>query len=196
MTCRLVFGSGSEYKESLLQRLNIPFDVHAVSVDEYAHTGPNPERTALLRSNVKLDALRQAYSERYLLTSDQVVELDGEILDKPRTTERAVEQLDRLQDRTHHLISAITLEAPGGQRCSRTVDFDMSMRGLDREQIRAYVKEDTPLDCAGSYKIESAGIKLFEDCVGPDYTAIIGLPLTRVWTCLKKLGFSSEHAED
>jgi septum formation protein len=48
---------------------------------------------------------------------------------------------------------------------------------LEREQLRRYIAHDRPLDCAGSYRVESAGVTLFESMSGEDYTAIVGLPL-------------------
>ena len=34
----------------------------------------------------------------------------------------------------------------------------LSMRPLSRHRVEAYVARDQPLDCAGSYKLEAAGI--------------------------------------
>ena len=36
------------------------------------------------------------------------------------------------------------------------------MRPLSRDAIERYVAADQPLDCAGSYKLESRGIVLFD----------------------------------
>ena len=51
------------------------------------------------------------------------------------------------------------------------------MRELSRAAIERYVATERPLDCAGSYKIESRGIALFERIESDDQTAITGLPL-------------------
>ena len=53
------------------------------------------------------------------------------------------------------------------------------------------MQRDQPLDCAGSYKLEEGGIQLFESMEGDDYTAIIGLPLTRVMSMLIRAGFTT-----
>jgi septum formation protein len=62
------------------------------------------------------------------------------------------------------------------------------MRPLSDEAIAEYVHRDAPLDCAGSYRVESLGIALFESLHGDDFTAIIGLPLTHVVTLLARFG--------
>jgi septum formation protein len=63
------------------------------------------------------------------------------------------------------------------------------MRPLTLSEIHSYVKEDLPLDCAGSYKLESRGIKLFKTIEMSDHTSIIGLPLIDLTSHLLKLGY-------
>ena len=55
-----------------------------------------------------------------------------------------------------------------GERVLEHTDVTrLRMRRLSRAVIERYVAADRPLDCAGSYKLESRGIVLFEqDRVG------------------------------
>ena len=62
------------------------------------------------------------------------------------------------------------------------------MRAFGAEEARAYVARHRPLDCAGAYRIEDAGIRLFERIEGQDYTGIIGLPLLAVAGLLREAG--------
>lgn len=64
------------------------------------------------------------------------------------------------------------------------------MRALNFQQARNYVTKDQPLDCAGSYKLEVTGVKLFSKIEGADHDAIVGLPLISLQTQLLALGFS------
>ena len=52
-----------------------------------------------------------------------------------------------------------------------------------------YLKLDEPFDCAGSYKIEKHGIRLFEKIETQDFTAIQGLPLLQLTKTLEQLGY-------
>jgi septum formation protein len=63
------------------------------------------------------------------------------------------------------------------------------MRPLSRAAIERYVLAEQPLDCAGSYKIESRGITLFERIETNDQTAITGLPMIALVSILNELGF-------
>ena len=62
------------------------------------------------------------------------------------------------------------------------------MRAMSADEIRSYVAVDQPLDCAGSYKLEAAGIGLFERIESADWTAIEGLPLLQLAGLLRRLG--------
>ena len=62
------------------------------------------------------------------------------------------------------------------------------MRSFDRAEARDYVTRHRPLDSAGAYRIEDAGIKLFERIESRDHTGIIGLPLLAVAELLRAAG--------
>ncbi|MFU8803367.1 MAG: Maf family protein, partial [Bradymonadaceae bacterium] len=123
--------------------------------------------------------------------ADQVIALDDIIASKPGTARAARAQLARQAGRTHDLHTAVAVVTPDQEVFDDIVHFRMEMRPLSDEEIAAYVAEEAPLDCAGSYKIESGGIRLFRSMHGDDFTAIIGLPLTRVWSLLEEAGYFS-----
>lgn len=125
-----------------------------------------------------------------IIGSDQVAEVDGEILTKPGSPARAASQLERLSGRSHRLLTAVvTLDEPSGRVQTHVEVTTLRMRTLSELEIRAYVTADTPWDCAGSYKIESLGISLFEQQHGDDPTAIMGLPLIALSRQLRACGF-------
>lgn len=187
MTRRLVLASSSPYRRALLERLGVEFDVRAPDVDEdqYKAMPCTPREIAERLANAKADAV--ATDETLVLGSDQVAVLDGEILGKPGTRERACAQLERLAGRTHSLITAVCLL--GDRRSTWAQETHLTMRALTRDEIVRYVDADLPLDCAGSYKIESLGIALFERIESDDMTAIEGLPLLRVAQELRRHGW-------
>ena len=65
-----------------------------------------------------------------------------------------------------------------------------SFVSLSDEEIRAYLKLDKPLDCAGCFKVEAAGIALFEALEGKDYNTLLGLPIITLVSLLKEEGLN------
>ncbi len=183
---RLFLASQSRYKRELMERLGVPFESLDVEVDESRLADEAPIELARRLALRKAKAGAQA-SGGWALGADQVIALERRVFHKPGTAERAVDQLMELSGKTHLLISAVAVVGPDGTQAVDDSRYAMEMRTISREVAEAYVALDSPLDCAGSYKIESAGIRLFRRMHGDDYTAIVGLPLTRVVDLLDRV---------
>ena len=174
----IVLASTSSFRRQLLQRLGLPFLAVAPAADEGAVHGLPPADLAVARARLKAESLASDFPETLIIGSDQIACIDGEILNKPGTEERARAQLRRLTGREHELLTAVAVHEPAtGRTEAEACRHVLRMRVLSEEQIAAYVAHDQPLASAGSFKIESLGIALFESITGADDTAIIGLPL-------------------
>jgi len=187
---RLVLASTSAHRKALLERLRLPFVCIPPGVDEshFHRTAADPMHLASVLARAKAEAVAARYPEDVIIGSDQVAEIDREVLDKPGTRERAIEQLARLAGRFHRLHTAVTVLRPGGAETD-LVTVRLHMRALDHDAIERYVDADSPLDCCGSYKIESLGIALFDAIETEDATAIQGLPMIKLSQRLREAGF-------
>ncbi len=190
---RVILGSASRYRRALVARLGIPVECVASPFDEEAAKpslmGLPIAEQALRLAVAKAEALGESFPDALIIGADLMGELDGEALGKPHTAERAREQLRALAGREHRQYSAVALHHRATGRTETALDVHMlAMRPLDDAEIADYVARDAPLDCAGSYKIESLGMLLFERMRGDDYTGVIGLPLTRVVALLQRFG--------
>lgn len=187
---QLVLASTSVGRRSLLDRLRVPYEAVSPTVDEGTIFGGTVEETARLRAIAKAESISRARPNAIVIGADQVVELDGAMLGKPGSNEGARAQLRELAGRAHRLITAVAVL---GHDCPPSIGVDvhrMSMRTLDDTEINRYVAADSPAECAGSYKIESLGITLFDRIEGEDWTAIVGLPLMMVCSMLRRAGWA------
>ena len=197
----LILASTSRYRAELLSRLGVPFSTAAPCCDEEAlkQVVSDPAELALRLARDKACSVVQGAqgspesaraADAFVLGGDQVVELDGEVLGKPHTEEAAVEQLMRMRGKSHRLLTATCLVSPAGAVRTHLDVHTLTMRSLSPQSLRRYVRADQPLDCAGSYKIESRGIALFSRVQGQDFTAITGLPLIQLTDWLLEAGFT------
>ena len=186
----LILASTSKYRGALLAQLGWEFEAIApgVDADKVIKNGMSPSDLAVILSKFKAAAVFAKRSDACVIGSDQVCTMDGKIFPKPGTIEKATEQISQMQGKKHELLTAVTVISPKGIESflNRTV---LHMRSLTLSQIHSYVNQDLPLDCAGSYKLESKGIKLFSQIEMSDQTAIIGLPLIELTSTLLKLGY-------
>ncbi len=192
----LVLASTSAARRELLERLELPFLCEAPDFDESAHRHRFPElgdaAFALMLARGKARSLAARFGDRWILAADQVAVLPGpprRLLDKPERPEVAVEHLMALSGRTHHLTTGVVLLHPQRGEAHEAIDEQrLTLRAFERAEAEAYVRRHQPLECAGSYRIEDAGIKLFERIEGHDYTGIMGLPLIAVARLLRAVG--------
>jgi septum formation protein len=186
----LILASTSKYRGALLSQLGWPFEAINPGVDEDQLKSKDfsPTQLAMELAKLKAIAVFNVRPEACVIGSDQVCMLNGELLGKPGTKEKAIQQLLKMQGSHHELITAVSILSPKGEISfhNRTLLF---MRPLSVQEISRYVEQDLPLDCAGSYKLESIGIKLFEKIEMDDHTSIIGLPLIQLNNHLLKIGY-------
>jgi septum formation protein len=86
----------------------------------------------------------------------------------------------------HTAVSVVCLES--GFRATEIVPVKVRFRELSDAEIEHYLRTEQPYDCAGSAKAETLGIALLEAIESDDPTALIGLPLIRTCTLLRRAG--------
>lgn len=186
---QIVLASSSRYRQAQLTAFGVPYVARPPTVDEDALKARGPSDPHELTRFLALEKARSvATAEDIVIGSDQIAEFDGRRLDKPGTPERAAEQLRWLSGKTHRLVTSIAVLHR--ERTLITTEITrLTLRTLDEATIAAYVALDQPLDCAGAYKIERAGLALVEKVDGADPSAIQGLPLIHLTRCLLELGY-------
>ena len=189
---RLVLGSTSQYRRTLLERLGIPFTVAAPDVDEVALPAELPIDLVNRLARAKAESVAQRQSKALVIGSDQLAVCGREVLGKPGSGERAIAQLQQLSGQrvTFYTAVHVMISETGsneGHMDATTVHF----RPLSDQDIRDYVARDKPYHCAGGFKIEALGVTLFTRVETQDPTALIGLPLIWLSGALRRAGFKA-----
>ncbi len=189
MSKRLVLASTSRHRRALLERIGLDITACAPRCDESVDEGIPPDEMVEILSRRKAESVADDHADALIIGSDQVAEIDGRVLGKPGTAERAVDQLVSLSGREHRLLTGLCVHDPetGRSEVGLTI-HRMCMWPFDRARLSRYVARDQPIDCAGSYRIESSGVALFESMSGEDYTAIVGLPICLLSRLLRHYG--------
>jgi len=177
---QIILASQSAYRKNLLQRLGIHFIDVPPTLDEeelkstFYHLEAHhlAEKLAL----EKAKSVQDEYPEELIIASDQLAYWNGTILGKPGTPEKAFEQLKNMRGAEHQLITSLCVLY--GEKSHIHTDIStLKMRLLSDKDLHKYIEMDEPLDCAASYKLEKAGVALFESIESKDFSAIEGLPL-------------------
>lgn len=187
---KIVLASISESRKMLLEKLQIPFEFIASNVNETPLKNENPESLVKRLAKEKAEAVANQFSNALIIGADTIGMLDNNILCKPETQERAIEQLQMISGKTVRFFTGLCILNTKTNELQTDADtFDVSFRTLSKTMIQNYLKKEKALNCAGSLKIEGFGITLVEKLSGNDYTALIGLPLIKLTKIFETMGF-------
>ena len=184
----LILASTSAYRQELLQRLRIPFEVISPKVDETPLAGESTLDLALRLAQAKARAVAMQFPDAWVIGSDQVADLCGAAIGKPGNFERALAQLQLMRGQTVTFHTALCL-MKGETQTTLSVPTEVTFRKLADEVLENYLHTEEPYDCAGSAKSEGLGISLLESIKSDDPTALIGLPLIALTGLLRDAGF-------
>ena len=189
---KLILASSSVYRRELLSRLMIPFEVDVPDIDETAQPGETPIRLVERLAIAKAQAVATRHPQALVIGSDQVAVHGNTLVGKPRTHERAVEQLRTASGTAVSLYTGLALvNTATGRIQSEVIPFRVVFRHLTEDQIENYLRKEQPYHCAGSVKSEGLGVALLERFEGEDPATLIGLPLIRLVRMLENEGVTA-----
>ena len=184
----IVLASGSPRRRELLTMLGVrDLTVIPAKGEETADPGLPPDKLVQALSRQKAaEVQRQCAPDDIVIAADTVVVIDGAVLGKPRDRADACAMLRRLSGRTHHVYTGVTV-LRGTEGISEAEVTAVRFRALDDREIGAYVDTGEPMDKAGAYGAQGLA-SLFVEGIDGDFFNVMGLPLCRLGTILKKMG--------
>ncbi|ASM49676.1 hypothetical protein PESP_a1579 [Pseudoalteromonas espejiana DSM 9414] len=177
----LILASSSPFRQSLLQKFNLPFSTFSPGIDESAKQNESPEQLVKRLSEAKAREAINHFDQGLVIGSDQVAVFDGQILGKPHNKENAIKQLSLFSGQTVTFLTGLCVYDIASNKAKTLIEpFKVVFKTLTQKQIEAYCDAEQPYNCAGSFKSEGLGICLFEKLNGDDPNSLIGLPLIKL----------------
>ena len=188
----IILASSSAYRKKLLTQLISSVTCIAPDIDEAQLPNESASNYVSRLAQEKAQAVIQTLDKDALVIgSDQCTVLNNKIITKPNSHDAAFQQLKASSGKTvifYTGLCVINTKTISTQLSCET--FQVTFRKLADKEIKVYLEKDQPYDCAGSFKAEGLGITLFEKMQGDDPNTLIGLPLIKLTSMLKKEGFS------
>ena len=196
-TVAMILASGSAARRRLMQQAGLAFDVVPSTIDESA------VRAALLVEDGAVDSedlaeiLARAKAEdvaanrvgTVVVGGDQVLEIDGEILEKPGDVEAVRDQLLRLRGRTHALYSAVAVTSGDDEMWTHVDVARVTLREFSMKALGGYLAAsgEQAVGSVGGYQLEGPGLQLIARVEG-DYFTVLGLPMLALLDELRRRG--------
>jgi septum formation protein len=181
----------------MLEAAGLAFEVVIPRADEEAAQeklraqGIAPRDQANALSELKALSVA-AGAQDLVIGADQMLAVEGAVLDKPKDVNEARDHLLRLRGRTHELITAAVV-ARNGAVIWRHIDTPkLKMRAFSDAFLGDYLSRagDDVLRSVGAYQLEGLGAQLFERVEG-DYFSVLGLPLLPLLAFLRENGLAT-----
>lgn len=176
----LILASASPRRAELLRQLQWDFRVVPSSAAEILDEQLSPFEICQFNAHRKARAVAKKHPDALVLGADTLVFLDGEIMGKPANAAAAEQMLNRLQGKTHQVVTGLSLiHLRAHRERLLAASTDVTFHPLDAGQIRKYLAAVNPLDMAGAYAIQEHG-EMIVAAISGSYSNVVGLPLEAV----------------
>ncbi|MEZ5667992.1 MAG: Maf family protein [Alphaproteobacteria bacterium] len=191
----VVLASASKPRARILAGAGVPVEIVPAHVDEdevklsLRAEGADAARIAEALAELKALRISQRMPGRLVVGADQTLAVDDVLLDKPRDLDEARGHLQRLQGRSHRLLSAACVVLDGRRIWGEVEAAELTMRPLSAGFIEDYLQRvgEAVTASVGAYQLEGLGAQLFARIRG-DYFTILGLPLLPLLAFLRDRG--------
>lgn len=174
--------SSSPRRRELLSKITTEFEI-IPSTEEECPTATLPTDVVQELATVKATSVHKRNPDALVIGCDTVVDLNGEIMGKPRSPQHAKQMLRALSGRDHFVHTGVCIIY--GQQVFRFCDSTkVTFRALTNAEIDNYVNCGLAMDKAGAYGIQECG---FVASFDGSYDNVVGLPTERVKTILDTL---------
>jgi len=192
MNKKIILASKSEVRKKILDQNNIIAEVMPANVDEDSikesmlEEKATPEIISKNLAELKANKVSEKIPDLLVLGADSVIDLEGNLISKPKDRDEALSILQKLNGKKHQLISSVCISKNGSMIWNFTDSSLLTMKQLNLDQIKSYLSriKDKELYAYGVYQIEADGKSLFSKIEGDEDT-IMGLPVKQIKEYLK-----------
>ena len=184
---KIILASKSKVRKEILDKNNIITEVQPSNVDENSikisllKEKAVPEIISKNLAELKANKISRNNNEVLVLGADSVIDLEGELISKPKNREEAMLILKKLNGKSHYLISSVCISKDGNMIWNYTDKATLTMRNMTEKELESYLSKitDEALYAYNVYQIEGEGRKLFLSIDGDEET-IMGLPIKKI----------------
>jgi len=194
MVNEIILASKSKVRKKILEDNKIRCKVEPSNVDEDSikesliKEKASPEIISKNLAELKANKISQKFINEIVIGADSVIDLEGEIISKPNDRIEALKILQKINGKTHQLISSVCISRGGSMIWNYTDKASLTMKNMSLLELEVYLKKisDEAIYAYNVYQIEGEGKSLFSKIEGDEDT-IMGLPVKQIKEYLNRL---------
>ena len=183
----IILASKSKVRKKILDENKIESIVEPSNLDEdevkksLINQGATPELISKNLAELKANKVSNKFQDLIVLGADSVIDLEGELISKPKDRNEALNILKKLNGKKHSLISSVCISKNGSMIWNYTDKANLTMKTFSDNELVDYLKKisDEALFAYNVYQIEGEGKNLFINIDGDEDT-IMGLPVKKI----------------
>ena len=187
MVNEIILASKSRVRKKILEDNKIKCRVEPSNVDEDSvkesllREKATPTIVSKNLAELKANKISQKFINEVVLGADSIIDLGGEIISKPNDRAEALNILEKLNGKTHQLVSSVCISRGGSMIWNYTDKASLTMKQMSNEELKVYLAKisDEILYSYNVYQIEGEGRSLFSKVEGDEDT-IMGLPVKKI----------------
>ena len=184
---RIILASNSKVRKKILDENEIESKVFPSNIDEESvkksllRENASPEMISKNLAELKANKISLKLNDQIVLGADSVIDINKELISKPKDREEALKILKKLNGKTHYLISSVCISKNRSMIWNYTDKAALTMKDLSDKELKEYLSKitDEALYAYNVYQIEGEGRSLFSKIHGDEDT-IMGLPVKKI----------------
>ena len=184
---KIILASNSKVRKKILDENEIECEVFPSNIDEESvkksllRENASPEMISKNLAELKANKISLKLNDQIVLGADSVIDINKELISKPKDREEAFKILKKLNGKTHYLISSVCISNNGSMIWNYTDKAALTMKDLSDKELNEYLSKitDEALYAYNVYQIEGEGRSLFSKIQGDEDT-IMGLPVKKI----------------
>ena len=191
---KIILASNSKVRKKILDGNGVECKVFPSNINEemvkesLIRENNSPELISKNLAELKANKISLKYNNEIVLGADSVIDINNELISKPKNREEAFNILKKLNGKTHYLISSVCISKNGTMIWNYTDKAALTMKDMTDQQLKDYLAKikDEALYAYNVYQIEGEGRTLFSKIDG-DHNTIMGLPIKKIKAYLRNL---------
>lgn len=185
---KLILASNSRTRKEVLDKVGLKSTVIPSDIVENSDK-TDPKDYVMDLSRQKALAVSKNLKEGVILSADSIIYIDNKKIEKPKTKEQAREMLKSLSGKVNYAVTGVTIiDLYQNQTITLNEVTEVYFDELSDEEIEWYIENEQYIFERCGYSIAGKSA-IYIPKINGDYYNILGMPISRVYKELNKLGY-------